>query len=103
MDTLIAPVISALRENHAVVNGDEVSRAFEVARGAHEGQLRKSGEEYITHPVAVAEILANLGLNAPTIIAALLHDTVEDTPYSLTKLRLDFGDEIADLVDGVTK
>jgi guanosine-3',5'-bis(diphosphate) 3'-pyrophosphohydrolase len=103
VDTLIAPVISALKENHASVNGDEVSRAFEVARVAHDGQLRKSGEAYITHPVAVAEILAHLGLNPPTIIAALLHDTVEDTQYSLTQLRLDFGDEIADLVDGVTK
>ena len=103
MDTLIAPVISALKENHAVVDADEVSRAFVVARDAHTGQLRKSGEEYITHPVAVAEILANLGLNPPTIIAALLHDTVEDTQYSLTQLRIDFGDEIANLVDGVTK
>ena len=103
MDTLIAPVISALKENHAVVDADEVSRAFVVARDAHTGQLRKSGEEYITHPVAVAEILANLGLNPPTIIAALLHDTVEDTQYSLNQLRIDFGDEIANLVDGVTK
>ena len=103
MDTLIAPVISALKENHAVVDADEVSRAYVVARDAHTGQLRKSGEEYITHPVAVAEILANLGLNPPTIIAALLHDTVEDTQYSLTQLRIDFGDEIANLVDGVTK
>jgi len=103
VDTLIAPVISALKENHAVVDADEVSRAYVVARDAHTGQLRKSGEEYITHPVAVAEILANLGLNPPTIIAALLHDTVEDTQYSLTQLRIDFGDEIANLVDGVTK
>ena len=103
MDTLIAPVISALKENHAVVDADEVSRAYVVARDAHTGQLRKSGEEYITHPVAVAEIFANLGLNPPTIIAALLHDTVEDTQYSLTQLRIDFGDEIANLVDGVTK
>ena len=99
MDTLIAPVISALKENHASVDSLEVSRAFEVARDAHEGQLRKSGEPYITHPVAVAEILANLGLNPATIIAALLHDTVEDTSYSLTQLRNDFGDEIANLVD----
>ncbi len=103
MDTLIAPLISALKENHASVNDAEVTRAFEVARDAHAGQLRKSGEPYITHPVAVAEILANLGLNPATIIAALLHDTVEDTQYSSTQLRHDFGDEIANLVDGVTK
>ena len=103
MDTLIAPLISALKENHASVNDAEVTRAYEVARDAHAGQLRKSGEAYITHPVAVAEILANLGLNPATIIAALLHDTVEDTHYSSTQLRHDFGDEIANLVDGVTK
>lgn len=103
MDTLIAPVVSALKENHAAVNSDLVSRAFEIARQAHAGQLRKSGEEYITHPVAVAQILAHLGLNTETVIAALLHDTVEDTPYSLVQLRSDFGAEIADLVDGVTK
>jgi GTP diphosphokinase / guanosine-3',5'-bis(diphosphate) 3'-diphosphatase len=103
VDTLIAPLISALKENHASVNAEEISRAYEVAKDAHHGQLRKSGEEYITHPVAVAEILANLGLNPATIIAALLHDTVEDTKYSLEQMRKDFGDEIANLVDGVTK
>jgi GTP pyrophosphokinase len=103
VDTLIAPLISALKENHASVNDEEISRAFLVAKDAHQGQLRKSGEEYITHPVAVAEILANLGLNPATIIAALLHDTVEDTKYSLDQMRKDFGDEIANLVDGVTK
>ena len=103
MDTLIAPVISALKENHATSKGEDVERAFVIAEKAHEGQLRKSGERYITHPVAVAQILAELGLNTETVIAALLHDTVEDTPYSLKELRRDFGDEIANLVDGVTK
>ena len=103
MDTLIAPILSALKENHANAPLDNVERAFLIAQQAHEGQLRKSGDQYITHPVAVAEILAELGLNPPTIIAALLHDTVEDTPYSLEQLRNDFGDEIASLVDGVTK
>ena len=103
MDTLIAPILRALKENHANAPLDSVERAFVVAEKAHEGQLRKSGDRYITHPVAVAEILAELGLNPPTIIAALLHDTVEDTPYSLDQLRADFGDEIASLVDGVTK
>ena len=103
MDTLIAPVISALKENHATSKGEDVERAFLIAEKAHEGQLRKSGERYITHPVAVAQILAELGLNTETVIAALLHDTVEDTPYSLKELRRDFGDEIANLVDGVTK
>ncbi|MDP1850842.1 MAG: bifunctional (p)ppGpp synthetase/guanosine-3',5'-bis(diphosphate) 3'-pyrophosphohydrolase [Candidatus Planktophila sp.] len=103
MDTLIAPVLSVLKENHASSKLEDVERAFLVAQKAHEGQLRKSGEHYITHPVAVAKILAELGLNSETIIAALLHDTIEDTPYSLKELRRDFGDEIANLVDGVTK
>lgn len=103
MDTLIAPLIGALKEHHPGANVTEVERAFEIARDAHTGQLRKSGEEYITHPVAVSQILAELGLNDTTIIASLLHDTVEDTPYSLEQLRSDFGDEIANLVDGVTK
>ena len=102
-DTLIAPLIGALKEHHPLSDGAEIARAFEVARTAHEGQLRKSGEDYITHPVAVSLILAELGLNEITIVASLLHDTVEDTPYSLKQLRTDFGDEIANLVDGVTK
>ncbi len=100
---LIAPVVSALKENHATSNSGDVERAFLIAEKAHEGQFRKSGERYITHPVAVAQILAELGLNTETVIAALLHDTVEDTHYSLKELRNDFGDEIANLVDGVTK
>ena len=103
MSDLIAPVIDELRAHHPKVKGDEIRRAYEIAAQAHEGQLRKSGEKYITHPVAVAEILAELGLDKSTIIAALLHDTVEDTEYHLPQLRTDFGDEIADLVDGVTK
>jgi GTP pyrophosphokinase len=105
MDTLplIAPLIGALREHHPSSDTSGIEKAFLVAEQAHKGQLRKSGEEYITHPVAVTQILAELGLNETTLIAALLHDTVEDTPYSLIQLRADFGDEIANLVDGVTK
>ena len=102
-ETLIAPLIGALKEHHPLSDGAEIARAFKIARTAHEGQLRKSGEDYITHPVAVSLILAELGLNEITIVASLLHDTVEDTPYSLQQLRTDFGDEIANLVDGVTK
>jgi GTP pyrophosphokinase len=100
---LIAPLIGALKEHHPQANIAEIERAFLVAENAHKGQFRKSGEEYITHPVAVTQILAELGLNETTLIASLLHDTVEDTPYSLDQLRSDFGDEIANLVDGVTK
>ena len=105
MDTLplIAPLIGALKEHHPTADIAAIERAFLVAEKAHTGQLRKSGEDYITHPVAVTMILAELGLNETTLIASLLHDTVEDTPYSLEQLRSDFGDEIANLVDGVTK
>ncbi|MEI6869549.1 MAG: bifunctional (p)ppGpp synthetase/guanosine-3',5'-bis(diphosphate) 3'-pyrophosphohydrolase [Actinomycetota bacterium] len=105
MDTLplIAPLVGALREHHPTADFALIERAFSVAEQAHKGQLRKSGEEYITHPVAVTQILAELGLNDVTLVASLLHDTVEDTPYSLDQLRQDFGDEIANLVDGVTK
>ena len=101
--SLIAPLIGALKEHHPNANIGEIERAFLVAEKAHQGQLRKSGEEYISHPVAVTQILAELGLNETTLIASLLHDTVEDTPYSLEQLRSEFGDEIASLVDGVTK
>ena len=101
--SLIAPLVNALREHHPDANIALIERAFEVARTAHIGQTRKSGEEYITHPVAVTQILAELGLNEITLVASLLHDTVEDTPYSLDQLRADFGEEIVALVDGVTK
>ena len=65
--------------------------------------MRKSGDPYITHPLAVTTILADIGMTEPTLVAALLHDTVEDTPYTLEQVRADFGEEVAQLVDGVTK
>ncbi len=80
-----------------------IVRAFEKAGAAHQGQFRRSGEPFISHPLAVAMILADLGLAAPVIAAALLHDTVEDTGTGLEDLRAEFGDEIAMMVDGVTK
>jgi GTP pyrophosphokinase len=103
MDALLKPLISGLQEHHPQTDVAEVERAFNIARTAHIGQTRKSGEDYITHPVEVTQILIDLGLDQETIIASLLHDTVEDTPYSLEQLRNDFGDQIASLVDGVTK
>lgn len=103
MDDLLKPIVVGLQEHHPKADVLLVERAYDVARAAHLGQLRKSGEEYITHPVAVTQILVELGLDQETIIASLLHDTVEDTPYSLEQLRNDFGDHIASLVDGVTK
>jgi GTP pyrophosphokinase len=80
-----------------------IDRAFETAELAHRGQVRKSGEPYITHPIAVTRILSELGIGPVTLAASLLHDTVEDTDYDLGMLRRDFGDEVAMLVDGVTK
>ena len=101
--SLLAPIRDRVATQWVEADLDRLSLAFEKASLAHEGQLRKSGDPYITHPVAVAEILIDLGLDNATVCAALLHDTVEDTAYSLQQLRKDFGDEIADLVDGVTK
>ncbi|MCI5826076.1 MAG: bifunctional (p)ppGpp synthetase/guanosine-3',5'-bis(diphosphate) 3'-pyrophosphohydrolase [Arcanobacterium sp.] len=85
------------------VDAERLVKAFNVANTCHEGQKRKSGEPYITHPVAVCTILAELGMDEDTLVAALLHDTVEDTGYTLKQLTKDFGETIALLVDGVTK
>jgi len=99
VDTLLKTV----RTHHPKVDLSIIERAYAAAERAHEGQKRRSGEPYITHPVAVAQILADLGIGPKTVAAALLHDTVEDTDYTLDQLRADFGDEITMLVDGVTK
>ncbi|MCK1797843.1 RelA/SpoT family protein [Streptomyces sp. XM4193] len=81
----------------------QLERAYQVAERWHRGQKRKSGDPYITHPLAVTTILAELGMDPATLMAGLLHDTVEDTEYGLDTLRRDFGDQVALLVDGVTK
>jgi len=99
----LEPVLQAARANHPKADLATVERAYVVAERAHRGQLRKSGDPYITHPVAVATILAELGMTPSTLVAALLHDTVEDTDYALDQLRKEFGPEVAMLVDGVTK
>lgn len=96
-------LIRTVKTHHPKADTGIIDRAYLTAELAHEGQLRRSGEPYITHPVAVAQILADLGIGPVTLAAALLHDTVEDTDYTLDKLQQDFGDEIAMLVDGVTK
>ncbi|SDR67180.1 RelA/SpoT family protein [Agrococcus carbonis] len=96
-------LIRSVKSQHPKADTGLIQRAYIVAEEAHRGQYRKSGEPYITHPVAVAQILADLGIGAITVAAALLHDTVEDTSYTLDQCRADFGDEIAMLVDGVTK
>jgi GTP pyrophosphokinase len=99
----LQPVLAALRTYHPKADTVAVLKAYEVAERVHRGQVRKSGEPYIKHPVAVANILADLGMTASTLVAGLLHDTVEDTDYTLKQLEDDFGITIANLVDGVTK
>jgi guanosine-3',5'-bis(diphosphate) 3'-pyrophosphohydrolase len=96
-------LLKTVRTHHPKADIALIERAYASAEKAHSGQKRKSGEPYITHPVAVAQILADLGIGSKTIAAALLHDTVEDTDYTLDMVRADFGDEIGMLVDGVTK
>ncbi|QBX57731.1 bifunctional (p)ppGpp synthetase/guanosine-3',5'-bis(diphosphate) 3'-pyrophosphohydrolase [Nocardioides seonyuensis] len=100
---VLEPLFRAVRANHPKADLALLARAYEVADRFHASQMRKSGDPYITHPLAVTTILADIGMTEPTLVAALLHDTVEDTPYSLEELRADFGDEVAELVDGVTK
>ncbi|MGG5257042.1 RelA/SpoT family protein [Phycicoccus avicenniae] len=100
---VLEPLLQIVRQTHPKADVELVERAYAVAERAHEGQKRRSGDDYITHPLAVTTILAELGMTPTTLAAALLHDTVEDTAYSLEALRRDFGDEIAMLVDGVTK
>ncbi|MEV4623805.1 RelA/SpoT family protein [Asanoa sp. NPDC049573] len=99
------PVNRLVRTHREVHAGDAgmLRRAYGIAESMHRGQFRKSGEPFITHPLAVAQILAELGMDTTTLVAALLHDTVEDTRYTLQALDGDFGPEVAHLVDGVTK
>ncbi|HET8664019.1 MAG TPA: bifunctional (p)ppGpp synthetase/guanosine-3',5'-bis(diphosphate) 3'-pyrophosphohydrolase [Nocardioides sp.] len=99
----LEPLFRSIRANHPKADLALIERAYRTAEHFHRNQVRKSGDPYITHPLAVATILADIGMTEPTLVAALLHDTVEDTPYTLDELRSDFGDEVAQLVDGVTK
>ncbi len=99
LDQLLADV----RKTYPRTDLAIIERAYEVADRAHAGQMRKSGDPYITHPLAVAAILAELGMPPATIAAALLHDVVEDTDYALSEIEAEFGTEVARLVDGVTK
>jgi len=96
-------VVSVFVAHHPDGDVDLLRRAYEVAAEAHAGQVRKTGDPYITHPLAVAHMLAGYGLDEPTLAAALLHDTVEDTNLTLSDLSKQFGDEIGRLIDGVTK
>ncbi|MEU4315393.1 RelA/SpoT family protein [Nocardia sp. NPDC024068] len=100
---VLEPLATVHRDLYPKANLTQLQRAFDVADERHATQFRKSGDPYITHPLAVANILAELGMDTTTLVAALLHDTVEDTGYTLEQLTADFGPEVAHLVDGVTK
>ena len=99
----LEPVLRAHRTHHPRADLALLDRAYQVAEASHRGQLRKSGEPFITHPLAVTLILAQLGAETTTLVASLLHDTVEDTAVTLDQVREGFGQEVAYLVDGVTK
>ncbi|WP_029391079.1 RelA/SpoT family protein [Streptomyces xiaopingdaonensis] len=103
---VLEPLLRIVRANDPKIESStlrQIERAYQVAERWHRGQKRKSGDPYITHPLAVTTILAELGMDPATLMAGLLHDTVEDTEYGLDTLRRDFGDQVALLVDGVTK
>ncbi|MFD8802346.1 RelA/SpoT family protein [Streptomyces atroolivaceus] len=103
---VLEPLLRTVRGNDPKIESAtlrQIENAYQVAERWHRGQKRKSGDPYITHPLAVTTILAELGMDPATLMAGLLHDTVEDTEYGLDTLRKDFGDQVALLVDGVTK
>jgi GTP diphosphokinase / guanosine-3',5'-bis(diphosphate) 3'-diphosphatase len=99
----VRPLIAAHRRVFPKADTGLLLRAYEVAERFHRGQMRKSGTPYITHPLAVAELLATIGMDTTTLAAALLHDTVEDTDLPIGQVKAEFGPEVAILVDGVTK
>ncbi len=99
----LTDVLAAFGRHHPEASVDRLRHAYEMARDAHAGQVRKTGDAYITHPLAVALMLAEYGLDEATIAAAFLHDTVEDTDLTILQLAREFGDEVAQLIDGVTK
>ena len=102
-DAELAPLLAIYRASQPRADTSLITRAYQVARAAHEGQVRRSGDPYIQHPLAVAKILADLGLDDVTLSAALLHDSVEDTGVTLEEVAGEFGDDVAAIVDGVTK
>ena len=102
-DDLYKSLIERIRKYHPSADISMVEKAYHIAKNAHEGQKRKSGEEYIIHPLWVATILAQLEMDKETIVAGMLHDVVEDTIMTDEEIRQEFGDEVALIVDGVTK
>ncbi|MFQ5947842.1 MAG: RelA/SpoT family protein [Acidimicrobiia bacterium] len=96
-------VLTAFRSHHPEASDRVIHQAYETARRRHDGQFRLSGDPFITHPLAVAQMLAEYGLDADTLAVALLHDTVEDTDLTLEEVTKEFGEDVASLIDGVTK
>jgi GTP pyrophosphokinase len=103
VDVEVAPLVAAFRERHRRNDTALIEHAFDLAKLAHREQVRRSGEPYITHPLGVALILADLGLDDVTIAAALLHDAVEDTSVTVEQIEEELGADVAAIVDGVTK
>ena len=103
MDASYAQLAEAIEKSNKSYDLPRIEAAYELAKKAHEGQVRSSGDPYISHPIAVAVILVGLGMDSDTIIGALLHDVVEDTSVTLEDIEKQFGADVAELVDGVTK
>ncbi|WP_302652942.1 bifunctional (p)ppGpp synthetase/guanosine-3',5'-bis(diphosphate) 3'-pyrophosphohydrolase [uncultured Clostridium sp.] len=100
---MLEMLVKKIKENCVNINMDMVNKAFNLAFEAHKEQKRDSGEPYIIHPIEVATILAELGMDTSTIVAGLLHDVIEDTEYTYDDIKKIFGEEVANLVSGVTK
>jgi len=99
----IQEILDKVSATNNKANLELIQRAYVYAATAHAGQTRLSGEPYLSHPLAVADTLARMGFDEPTIAAGLLHDTVEDTKASIEEIDENFGEEVADIVDGITK
>lgn len=103
MDAMYEKLADAIEKSNKAYDIPRIRAAYELAKKAHEGQMRSSGDPYISHPIAVAVILVGLGMDSDTIIGGLLHDVVEDTTVTLEDIEKQFGGDVAELVDGVTK
>ena len=103
VDEVVVELKRRIMKSEKPYDLDAVDRAIQLACKAHEGQKRSSGEDYVCHPLLVACILVDLGMDSETIVASILHDVVEDTPVELADVQKQFGADVAALVDGVTK
>lgn len=99
----VRKIMEIVKTNYPSANVDKIWRAYLVADTMHDGQKRKSGEPFVVHPIAVAMMLAEMGMDVNCIAAGMLHDIIEDTPMTYDDVQAEFGSEIAALVDGVTK